>query len=40
MHTRHREPQLLGNEATLERMARILAARNIDLADAALPDDA
>ncbi|MFI2312514.1 ATP-binding protein [Streptomyces sp. CB00072] len=40
MHTRHREPQLLGNEATLERMARILAARNIDLADAdALPDD-
>ncbi|OSC75851.1 ATP-binding protein [Streptomyces sp. BF-3] len=39
MHTRHREPQLLGNEATLERMARILAARNIDPADAAaLPD--
>ncbi|MFF8743840.1 ATP-binding protein [Streptomyces californicus] len=40
MHTRHREPQLLGNEGTLERMARILAARNIDPADAAaLPDD-
>ncbi|MEV7644616.1 ATP-binding protein [Streptomyces rubiginosohelvolus] len=40
MHTRHREPQLLGNEGTLERMARILAARNIDPADAAaLPND-
>ncbi|MEU5655068.1 ATP-binding protein [Streptomyces sp. NPDC047737] len=39
MHTRHREPQLLGNEGTLERMARILAARNIDPADAALHDD-
>ncbi|GGS40583.1 ATP-binding protein [Streptomyces sp. JS01] len=40
MHTHHREPQLLGHEGTLERMARILAARNIDPADAAaLPDD-
>ncbi|MFH9269258.1 ATP-binding protein [Streptomyces sp. NPDC017546] len=39
MHTHHREPQLLGNEGTLERMVRILAARNIDPAAAALPDD-
>ncbi|MFC8274335.1 hypothetical protein ACFUJR_17750 [Streptomyces sp. NPDC057271] len=29
MRTRHREPQTLG-EGTLDRMARILAARNID----------
>lgn len=39
MPTRHREPQLLGNEGTLERMAQILAARNIDPSAAALPDD-
>ncbi|MFB8215700.1 ATP-binding protein [Streptomyces anulatus] len=40
MHTRHCEPQLLGREGALERLARILAARNIDPADvAALPDD-
>ncbi|MFD9850128.1 ATP-binding protein [Streptomyces parvus] len=39
MHTHHREPQLLGNEGILERMARILAARNIAPAAAALPDD-
>ncbi|GAA2314943.1 hypothetical protein Scani_48820 [Streptomyces caniferus] len=30
MRTRNREPQLLGSEGTLDRMARILAARNID----------
>ncbi|QIY53435.1 ATP-binding protein [Streptomyces sp. RPA4-5] len=30
MRTRSREPQLLGSEGTLDRMARILAARNID----------
>ncbi|MGW7020004.1 ATP-binding protein [Streptomyces decoyicus] len=29
MRTRNREPQLLGSEGTLDRMARILAARNI-----------
>ncbi|XUZ27030.1 ATP-binding protein [Streptomyces sp. RMIT01] len=39
MPTRHREPQLLGNEGTLERMAQILAARNIAPSPAALPDD-
>ncbi|MFF6835776.1 ATP-binding protein [Streptomyces sp. NPDC012438] len=36
MRTRHREPQTLG-EGTLDRMARILAARNIDPAAAAVP---
>ena len=30
MRTRTREPQTLGRAGTLERMARILAARNID----------
>ena len=30
MRTRTREPQTLGGEGTLDRMARILAARNID----------
>ncbi|MCX4398817.1 ATP-binding protein [Streptomyces sp. NBC_00257] len=39
MRTRNREPQTLG-EGTLDRMARILAARNIDQASvAALPDE-
>ncbi|WP_406336388.1 ATP-binding protein [Streptomyces zaomyceticus] len=36
MRTRHREPQTLG-EGTLDRMARILAARNIDPATATAP---
>lgn len=36
MRTRHREPQTLG-EGTLDRMARILAARNIDLVAVAAP---
>ncbi|GAB7105297.1 MULTISPECIES: ATP-binding protein [Streptomyces] len=36
MRTRHREPQTLG-EGTLDRMARILAARNIDPATVAVP---
>ncbi|MFJ3901518.1 ATP-binding protein [Streptomyces sp. NPDC090025] len=36
MRTRHCEPQTLG-EGTLDRMARILAARNIDPATAAAP---
>ncbi|MEU9856137.1 ATP-binding protein [Streptomyces sp. NPDC047974] len=36
MRTRHREPQTLG-EGTLDRMARILAARNIDPAVVAVP---
>ncbi|MFD8012464.1 ATP-binding protein [Streptomyces sp. NPDC058955] len=35
MRTRHREPQTLG-EGTLDRMARILAARNIDPAAVAV----
>ncbi|WP_406492809.1 ATP-binding protein [Streptomyces sp. NBC_00846] len=30
MRTRNREPQTLASEGTLDRMARILAARNID----------
>ncbi|MFE3934412.1 hypothetical protein ACFXPJ_11640, partial [Streptomyces goshikiensis] len=30
MRTRTREPQTLASEGTLDRMARILAARNID----------
>ncbi|WP_434593792.1 ATP-binding protein [Streptomyces sp. A5-4] len=30
MRTRTREPQTIGSEGTLDRMARILAARNID----------
>ncbi|MDX2624037.1 ATP-binding protein [Streptomyces sp. WI03-5b] len=38
MRTRTREPQTLANEGTLDRMARILAARNIDPA-AELPDE-
>ncbi|WP_329612556.1 ATP-binding protein [Streptomyces brevispora] len=39
MRTHHREPQTLG-EGTLDRMARILAVRNIDQAAvAALPDE-
>ncbi|MEU1776730.1 ATP-binding protein [Streptomyces sp. NPDC019922] len=38
MRTRSREPQTLANEGTLDRMARILAARNIDPA-AELPDE-
>ncbi|WP_405852137.1 ATP-binding protein [Streptomyces sp. NBC_01369] len=39
MRNRNREPQTLG-EGTLDRMARILAARNIDQAAvAALPDE-
>ncbi|MFF3536428.1 ATP-binding protein [Streptomyces sp. NPDC002466] len=39
MRTHHREPQLLG-AGTLDRMARILAARNIDQVDVdALPDE-
>ncbi|MEU9200422.1 ATP-binding protein [Streptomyces sp. DT224] len=39
MRTHNREPQTLG-EGTLDRMARILATRNIDQADvAALPDE-
>ncbi|MFF5456154.1 ATP-binding protein [Streptomyces sp. NPDC012950] len=36
MRTRHREPQTLG-EGTLDRMARILAARNIDPGVVAAP---
>ncbi|GHF77840.1 ATP-binding protein [Streptomyces filamentosus] len=36
MRTRHREPQTLG-EGTLDRMARILATRNIDPAAVAVP---
>ncbi|MFC9488548.1 ATP-binding protein [Streptomyces hydrogenans] len=36
MRTRHCEPQTLG-EGTLDRMARILSARNIDPATAAAP---
>ncbi|MGW2657381.1 ATP-binding protein [Streptomyces sp. NPDC001478] len=36
MHTRHREPQPLG-AGTLDRMARILAARSIDPAALAVP---
>ncbi|QMU67288.1 ATP-binding protein [Streptacidiphilus sp. P02-A3a] len=35
MRTRTREPQTLGSEGTLDRMARILAARNIDPATVA-----
>ncbi|MFE9826440.1 ATP-binding protein [Streptomyces sp. NPDC005791] len=38
MRTRNREPQTLASEGTLDRMARILAARNIDPA-AELPDE-
>ncbi|MEU2223077.1 ATP-binding protein [Streptomyces sp. NPDC018347] len=36
MRTRHREPQTLG-EGTLDRVARILATRNIDPAAVAVP---
>ncbi|MFE3774537.1 ATP-binding protein [Streptomyces sp. NPDC059122] len=40
MRTRNREPQILGSEGTLDRMARILAARNIDpVAVAGLVDE-
>ncbi|MFD7720628.1 ATP-binding protein [Streptomyces sp. NPDC059814] len=40
MRTRIREPQTLAGEGTLDRMARILAARNIDPATvAAIADD-
>lgn len=40
MRTRTRDPQTLGNDGTLARMARILAARNIDSAAvAALADE-
>lgn len=35
MRTRYREPQTLGSEGALDRMARILAARSIDPAAAA-----
>ena len=38
MRTRHREPQTLG-EGTLDRMARILAARNIDSGVVAAPSE-
>ncbi|MGW8889371.1 ATP-binding protein [Streptomyces sp. NPDC055749] len=39
MRTRTREPQTLGSEGTLDRMTRILAARNIDPAAAELADE-
>ncbi|MBT3161449.1 ATP-binding protein [Streptomyces sp. CHA1] len=40
MRTRNREPQLLGSQGTVNRLARILASRNIDPATvAALPDE-
>jgi DNA replication protein DnaC len=39
MRTRTRDPQTLGSEGTLDRIARILAARNIDPAAAALTDE-
>jgi len=40
MRTRNREPQTLGGAGTLDRLARILAARNINPAIvAALPDE-
>ena len=40
MRTRNREPQTLAGEGTLDRMARILAARSIDPATvAAIADD-
>ncbi|MCX5100395.1 ATP-binding protein [Streptomyces sp. NBC_00439] len=40
MRTRNREPQTLAGEGTLDRMARILAARHIDPATvAAIADD-
>ncbi|MYQ48758.1 ATP-binding protein [Streptomyces sp. SID4985] len=40
MRARNREPQTLGSAGTLDRMDRILAARNIDpAAVAALPDE-
>jgi DNA replication protein DnaC len=38
MGTRTRDPQTLGSEGTLDRMARILAARNIDPAAVAALD--
>lgn len=39
MRTRNREPQTLAGAGTLDRMARILAARNIDPAAVAAPAD-
>ncbi|MEU6664057.1 ATP-binding protein [Streptomyces sp. NPDC046821] len=40
MRTRNREPQLLGSEGAVDRMAQILAARNIDpVRIDALPDE-
>ncbi|WP_127360938.1 ATP-binding protein [Actinacidiphila soli] len=39
MRTRTRDPQTLGGAGTLDRMARILAARNIDPATVAAPAD-
>ncbi|WP_406341406.1 ATP-binding protein [Streptomyces sp. NBC_01578] len=39
MRTRTREPRTLGSAGTLDRMARILAARNIDADAAAAPAD-
>jgi DNA replication protein DnaC len=39
MRTRTREPQTLAGAGTLDRMARILAARNIDPAAVAAPDE-